>query len=143
MSLTQQQYVVHKYVDDNWPADRFGPMIFGNHDEVTAAPGIAYASLTIVPNEGARTRNSIGAPKMIRNRGFLFFTIYAPKNRGTKLQTEAIDFLTELLDEKVLPMPNGQRLVCGISAPQTLGLKDNLYRMTLQVPYHRDEWPQN
>lgn len=142
MSAETEEIAVFEFVKDRWPSDSFGPMQYPNHDETSASPSVQYASVVIIPNEGARIRNSIGAPRLIRNYGFIFFTLYMPKSGGTRGLTKAKDFLTDLFDDRVFLLEDNERTVCGISSFQTLGLKDNLYRMTVSVPFHRDEWKQ-
>lgn len=142
MSATEEQQVIMTYVQNNWNPAADGPLTLPNHKEPSANAGTFYTSVVIIANEAARTRNSIGAPRLIRNRGFIFFTIYTPKDDGTLRATKLRDKLMNMFDERVFLLPSGQRVVCGISEPQILGLKDNLYRTVVNVPFHRDEWPQ-
>lgn len=137
-----EQLTILKYIKDNWDEDAYGPLVYPNLDNPAArVPGVTYSSVQIVPNEGGRIRNSIGAPKMITNMGFVFFTVYTPEGKGTLEQTRILGFIQNLFDEKSLPLDGltDKFMRFDVSSPETLGLKDGTYRKCRYCPYHWDE----
>ena len=134
------QTAVFSYVKANWDETVQGPIQYENQPNPAAEPGVLHTSLVIVPNEAARVRNSIGAPKLITNYGFLFFTTYAPQEKGSLKQKALCDYIQNLVDDVRLSLPTGRTFVLDISAPQTLGQRDGTYRIAVSAPYHYDEW---
>ena len=138
--LEIEQITFFEYIKASWDVAVLGPLVYQNLKNPNTGPGQVYSSVMIVPNEAARTRNSIGTTGLFRSRGFLFFTVYAPEGSGSLIQKRVQDAIIEMFDEKVLPMSNGRKIVCEVCEPQTLGARDGTFRVAVSVPYHRDEW---
>lgn len=141
MSAALEQKAIFGYLAAVWNITAHGQMIYQNMPNPSTGPGTFFTSVAIVPNEAARNRNSIGAPKMIRSYGFISFSVFAPENKGSLKQKETIDYILSLFDDKVIPLGNGRNVICQIGSYQTLGLRDALYRMNVTIPFYRDEWP--
>ncbi len=139
IGTADEEVTVHRYLKENWDGT-YGPMDYENLENPATRPGIQYVSVVIVDNPDARVRNSRGAPRLISQWGFVVFTVYTPQGKGAREAKKIIDFLTLLFDEIVLPMGEGKNMVFGVSSPQTLGVRDGTYRITLSCPFRWDNW---
>lgn len=133
-----EQIAITTKIQSFWIESSMGPILYPNED-VSAAPGKARTTVEIEHPQGGRTKESIGSTSRIHSLGFVTFACHLGLGSGA-LQAKGIaDIIAAEMDELYLYTTVDDLIVFRVSSMQTLGQKENTYRVAIIVPFRRQQ----
>lgn len=135
MELDDIRRLITTRMHDNWNLND-GPVVYPNQSADNYAGTLHYDLQIVFPPSG-RERMSIGGFKDVRQTGYAFLLGFAPKDSGTSQVYTGLSKFKDIFEECRIT-ENNRTLVFKVANFNTLGLKNQMYRVNAQVEFYTD-----
>lgn len=133
-----EQVRITQEVMSFWDESTMGPIKYPNEDIVQSVDDIRTVVEITHPTEG-RKRESIGQQARIHSLGFLTFVCHLPMGLGKLKALRISDAVSARMDNAHLYTATSDLIVFRESWTSELGEKQGTYRVTIVVPFRRQE----